>query len=201
MVQKPSVRPGRSPRARPTGAPQSARLQNRFRSGTSGSASTAVRGSGRGTSGTLTRPAPSAFRPEAAEAEERELRTETEREVDRPDRERDSRPDTERRDEEERAERADRDRPEAPDEGSRPGTEPRPDAERWPGSEPRPDAERWPGSEPRPEAATRPDDAEPPPGPPWPVIPVAGEPTIPCGETTGAIPQTSQYSSPPPTSS
>ncbi|WP_425442574.1 hypothetical protein [Streptomyces colonosanans] len=33
------------------------------------------------------------------------------------------------------------------------------------------------------------------------VIPVAGEPTIPDAETTGARPQVSQYSSPPPTSS
>ncbi|WP_420907464.1 hypothetical protein [Streptomyces scabichelini] len=33
------------------------------------------------------------------------------------------------------------------------------------------------------------------------VIPVGGEPTMPLGETTGARPQVSQYSSPPPTSS
>ena len=64
LVQNPSVRPGRSPRARPTGAPQSLRLQNRLRSGTSGFSSTAVRGSGRGTSGTDTRPAPSLLRPD-----------------------------------------------------------------------------------------------------------------------------------------
>ncbi|BBJ43763.1 hypothetical protein SSPO_064810 [Streptomyces antimycoticus] len=184
-MQNPSVRPGRSPRARPTGAPQSPRLQNRFRSGTSGSASTAVRGSGRGTSGTLTRPAPSAFRPEEAAVEERELRTETERDEDRPDMERDSRPETERRDEEERAER---DRLEALDEESRPdkGEEPRPDGR----EEPLTDDEDPP-----------PGDQEPPTGPPCPVIPVGGEATNPCGETTGAIPQTSQYSSPPPTSS
>src|SRR5690349_11726308 len=85
LVQKPSVRPGRSPRARPTGAPQSLRLQNRLRSGTSGLASTAIRGSVRGTSSTLTRPAPRRLRPERATAEERELRTDTERDDDRPD--------------------------------------------------------------------------------------------------------------------
>lgn len=61
LVQKPSVRPGRSPRERPTGAPQSEREQNRFRSGTSGFSITAARGSGRGTSGIDTRPAPSRF--------------------------------------------------------------------------------------------------------------------------------------------
>ncbi len=49
LVQNPSVRPGISPRARPTGAPQSDREQNRFRSGTSGFSSTIARGSGRGT--------------------------------------------------------------------------------------------------------------------------------------------------------
>ncbi|WP_445518543.1 hypothetical protein [Streptomyces sp. NEAU-174] len=107
---------------------------------------------------------------------ERELRTETERDEARPDMERDSRPDTERRDEEERAER---DRPEVPDEESRPVAE-----------EPPLRAD---------EPSLR--DEELPPGPGWPVIPVGGEATIPCGETTGAIPQTSQYSSPPPTSS
>ncbi|GCB49328.1 hypothetical protein SNL152K_6662 [Streptomyces sp. NL15-2K] len=36
---------------------------------------------------------------------------------------------------------------------------------------------------------------------PPPVIPVGGEPTMPVDETTGARPQVSQYSSPPPTSS
>lgn len=49
--------------------------------------------------------------------EVRELRTETERDEETPDMERDSRPETERRDEEERAER---DRLEALDEESRP---------------------------------------------------------------------------------
>ncbi|AKH82492.1 hypothetical protein AA958_09880 [Streptomyces sp. CNQ-509] len=34
-----------------------------------------------------------------------------------------------------------------------------------------------------------------------PVTPVGAEPTTPSGETTGASPQVSQYSSPPPTSS
>ena len=64
LVQKPSVRPGRSPRARPTGAPQSEREQNRLRSGTSAVSRTIERGSGRGTSGTCTRPTPSRARPE-----------------------------------------------------------------------------------------------------------------------------------------
>ncbi|GAA3303980.1 hypothetical protein GCM10020295_53950 [Streptomyces cinereospinus] len=96
-MQKPSVRPGRSLRARPTGAPQSEREQNRFRSGTWGLSSTIARGSGRGTCGTCTRPAPS--RPRAEEpAAEPELRTDTERLAERPDSERESRPDTERRD-------------------------------------------------------------------------------------------------------
>ncbi|GAA2194900.1 hypothetical protein GCM10009787_22900 [Streptomyces bangladeshensis] len=91
------MRPGRSPRARPTGAPQSDREQNRFRSGTSGFSSTIARGSGRGTCGTDTSPAPSRPRV-AAPDEEPELRTDTERPVDFPDSDRDSRPDTERRD-------------------------------------------------------------------------------------------------------
>jgi hypothetical protein len=91
------VRPGLSPRARPTGAPQSEREQNRLRSGTSGSSRTIARGSGRGIAGTSTRPAPSRPRAEAP-APEPELRTDTERPVERPDTERESRPDTERRD-------------------------------------------------------------------------------------------------------
>lgn len=37
--------------------------------------------------------------------------------------------------------------------------------------------------------------------PPTPAIPVGGELTMPVGDTTGARPQVSQYSSPPPTSS
>ncbi|MGW0813958.1 hypothetical protein ACWD00_12030 [Streptomyces viridiviolaceus] len=36
---------------------------------------------------------------------------------------------------------------------------------------------------------------------PPPVMPVGAEPTMPPGETTGASPHVSQYSSPPPTSS
>ncbi|GGS45747.1 hypothetical protein GCM10010206_04310 [Streptomyces cinerochromogenes] len=96
-MQNPSVRPGRSPRARPTGAPQSAREQNRFRSGTSGFSSTIARGSGRGTCGTETSPAPSRPREEVPD-EEPELRTDTERPVEFPDSDRESRPDTERRD-------------------------------------------------------------------------------------------------------
>jgi hypothetical protein len=59
--------------------------------------STISRGSGRGIGGTCTRPAPSRPR-EDEPAAEPELRTDNERLVDRPDRERDSRPDTERRD-------------------------------------------------------------------------------------------------------
>ncbi|GGV80286.1 hypothetical protein GCM10010499_42940 [Streptomyces thermoviolaceus subsp. apingens] len=72
-VQKPSVRPGRPPRARPTGAPHREREQNRLRSGTSGSCSTIERGPGRGTRGTrgtCTSPAPSRPRPEEPDAEE-----------------------------------------------------------------------------------------------------------------------------------
>ncbi|WP_425577001.1 hypothetical protein [Streptomyces kunmingensis] len=90
---------------------------------------------------------------------EPELRTDTDRDVDLPDSERDSRPDTDRRDCEDRDDmRADRaDLPE--------------------------DAELC---EPR----------EPPPA-----IPVGGDDTRPVGDTTGASPQVSQYSSPPPMSS
>jgi hypothetical protein len=101
LVQNPSVRPTRSPRERPTGAPQSEREQNRFRSGTSGFSSTIARGSGRGTSGTCTSPTPSRPRPLEA-AVEPELRTDTERALALPDSERDRRPETERRDWEER---------------------------------------------------------------------------------------------------
>ncbi|GAA2800305.1 hypothetical protein GCM10019017_52640 [Streptomyces showdoensis] len=98
------MRPARSPRERPTGAPQSEREQNRFRSGTSGFAITAARGSGRGTSGTATRPAPSRPRPDWPPAEP-ELRTDTERAVLCPDSARESRPETDRREVEEREER------------------------------------------------------------------------------------------------
>jgi hypothetical protein len=79
----------------------SEREQNRFRSGTSGFPITAERGSGRGTSGTCTRPAPSRLRPEAPD-DAPEERTDTERAVEVPDRDRESRPETERREVDER---------------------------------------------------------------------------------------------------
>ncbi|GAA3498523.1 hypothetical protein GCM10019016_056260 [Streptomyces prasinosporus] len=167
MVQKPSVRPGRSLRARPTGAPQSDREQNRFRSGTSGSSSTIRRGSGRGIGGTCTSPTPSRPRPEPPAAEP-ELRTDTERPAAvRPDSERDSRPDTERR-----------------------------DFDDWEDvRELRP--LRLPPARALPErAAAEPCESRPPA-----VMPVGGETTRPVGDTTGARPHVSQYSSPPPTSS
>ncbi|GGR65861.1 hypothetical protein GCM10010269_00470 [Streptomyces humidus] len=169
MVQKPSVRPSRSPRERPTGAPQSEREQNRLRSGTSGFSCTIARGSGFGTCGTDTRPTPSRVRPEEP-AVEPELRTDTERPVDFPDTERDSRPDTERRDfddcEDVRVLRALR-------------------ALCPPAAEPALSAEPLP-------LRGAPVDGEPT-GPP-------AEGSLP-DETTGARPQWSQYSSPPPTSS
>jgi len=111
----------------------------------------------------MTSPAPSRARPEEFDVEP-ELRTDTDRPVDLPERERDSRPDTERRDFADcdvvRELRALLRELELPDE----------------------------------------------PLPP-PVTPVGGEPTRPSPEegppdaTTGASPQVSQYSSPPPTSS
>ncbi|GHC50391.1 hypothetical protein GCM10010507_27780 [Streptomyces cinnamoneus] len=110
------MRPGRSARERPTGAPQSLLLQNRLRSGTSGFSRTAERGSGRGTPGMLTSPAPSLLRPEAA-AVEGPLRTDTEGAPSAPEPavgDRDSRPDTDRREPEDPDEREDR--PEEPDE-------------------------------------------------------------------------------------
>ncbi|WP_425443553.1 hypothetical protein [Streptomyces monashensis] len=70
--------------------------------------STIARGSGRGTCGTLTSPAPRRPRVGVPDAEP-ELRTDTERPVERPDEDRDSRPDTERRDLDDRDERDDRD--------------------------------------------------------------------------------------------
>ncbi|GGQ67983.1 hypothetical protein GCM10010216_32230 [Streptomyces flaveolus] len=159
-MQKPSVRPGRSPRARPTGAPQSEREQNRLRSGTSGLSRTIARGSGLGIAGTSTRPAPS--RPRADEpAGVPELRTDTERPVDRPDTDRESRPETERRDFD--------------------------DCD---------DVRAL-----RPLARALPLPAEPRDPRPPPVIPVGVEPTMPLDATTGARPQVSQYSSPPPMSS
>lgn len=163
-MQNPSVRPTRSPRDRPTGAPQSEREQKRFRSGTSGFFITAERGSGRGTSGTSTRPTPSLPRADAPE-DEPEERTETEGEVAAPDSDRESRPDTERREVDEREERDERE--DARDEDRELLLLPR-----------------------------LPRLFAPPPA-----IPVAGELTIPFGETTGARPQVSQYSSPPPMSS
>ncbi|BAU83290.1 hypothetical protein SLA_2362 [Streptomyces laurentii] len=155
-MQKPSVRPGRSPRERPTGAPQSDREQNRFLSGTSGFAITAPRGSGRGTPGIVTRPAPSRPRVDWAPLEP-ELRTDTERAVLCPDSDRDSRPDTDRRDAEDRAD--------ARDEARELRTELLPDSR----------------------AGT--------------ATPVGFAASTPLGATTGASPQVSQYSSPPPMSS
>jgi hypothetical protein len=107
LVQNPSVRPARPPRDRPTAAPHSLLPQNRLRSGTSGFSSTAARGSGRGTSGTVTTPAPRRERAPAP-VEEREDRTETEREETRPETERDNRPETDRRENCERDEREER---------------------------------------------------------------------------------------------
>lgn len=161
LVQNPSVRPGRAPLARPTGAPQSEREQNRFRSGTSGFSITAVRGSGRGTSGTSTSPAPSRFRPETP-VDVPEERTETERDAPLPDSARESRPDTDRREVDER----DEDRADALDDARE---------------------------------LLRAEELLLPLPPP--AIPVGGELTMPFGETTGARPQVSQYSSPPPMSS
>ncbi|BCL30594.1 hypothetical protein GCM10017557_54530 [Streptomyces aurantiacus] len=169
-MQNPSVRPDRSPRERPTGAPQSEREQNRFRSGTSGFSWTIACGSGRGTSGTCTRPTPSRPRLEEPAAEP-ELRTDTERPVDRPDTARDRRPDTERRDWADRADRADR-------------------------ADERDDAREPERALPLPEPLPLPRELLPPA-----VIPVGAAPTMPVDETTGARPQVSQYSSPPPTSS
>lgn len=176
-MQKPSVRPGSSPRARPTGAPQSARLQNRFRSGTSGCSSTAVRGSGRGTSGTATSPAPS--RPRAAPDDEplpapRTDTAEIPRVAAPPDTARDNRPDTERRDVDERAEGA-----LLPDPGAGEGT-----------------VSKAPAASRSARALSAASSASA-----RPVRPVGGEETRPSGETTGASPHRSQYSSPPPTSS
>ncbi|KUM72909.1 hypothetical protein AQI84_25705 [Streptomyces griseorubiginosus] len=129
-----------------------------MRSGTSGFSRTITRGSGRGTPGTSTRPAPSRPRP-VEPADEPELRTDTERPVDFPDTERDSRPDTERR-----------------------------DFDEW-------DDVR---EEPRPVGREPPLLRE---SLPSPVLPLGTEPARPLPETTGARPQVSQYSSPPPMSS
>ncbi|GHJ90790.1 hypothetical protein SNE510_03090 [Streptomyces sp. NE5-10] len=169
------MRPGRSPRERPTGAPQSEREQNRFRSGTSGFAITAARGSGRGTSGIETSPAPSRLRADCA-VDEPELRTDTERPVACPDSARDSRPETERREDEEREEAREDAREEL-----RADDESGPQAAASDGV-PRPapvPVPRFPGT----------------------AIPVGLAWSRPLGATTGASPQVSQYSSPPPTSS
>ncbi|MGW2598496.1 hypothetical protein [Streptomyces klenkii] len=114
-------------------------------------------------------------RPEPAGSEP-ELRTDTVRdgeddEPSDPGRERESRPDTERRDDAERAE-AERAEPDRDDEPC----------------------------EPEPPLPLPFEDAPDAPLTP-PVTPVAGEPTVPFGDTTGARPHVSQYSSPPPTSS
>ncbi|MBP2582222.1 hypothetical protein J3A78_002700 [Streptomyces sp. PvR006] len=134
---------------------------------------TATRGSGRGTSGIDTRPAPSRLRADWP-VDVPELRTDTERDVDEaPESERESRPETERREVEERDEARD-------------------DARELL----REELESGP---PTPEP--------PPPTPPVPVplpgtaTPVGVEPMSPPAATTGARPQVSQYSSPPPMSS
>ncbi|GGQ09446.1 hypothetical protein GCM10010233_27630 [Streptomyces pseudogriseolus] len=168
-MQKPSVRPGRPLRARPTGAAQSDREQYRLRSGTSGSSSTIRRGSGRGIGGTRTSPTPSRPRPELP-APEPELRTDTERPAAvRPDSERDSRPETERRDFDDCDD----------------VRELRPLRPLLLLPAPAPDA-----------PAPEPCESRPPA-----VMPVGGDATRPVGDTTGARPHVSQYSSPPPTSS
>ncbi|WP_444545145.1 hypothetical protein [Streptomyces hiroshimensis] len=130
----------------------------------------------------MTRPAPSLPRPDD-DGTEPALRTDTDRvpALSAPGSERDSRPDTDLRDDEERDD--ERDEPE--------------DAERdepW-------DPALAPPSEPLP---SDPLPSDPLPGEPLPgeaLTPVAGDETIPFGDTTGARPHVSQYSSPSPTSS
>jgi hypothetical protein len=104
------------------------------------------------------------------------LRTETDRaEGTVPDSERDSRPETERREiaeRDEREEERDDARDDAPDE---------------PRDDPRDEACAEPLSRPLSRSPL--------------VMPVGGEESVPVGETTGARPQWSQYSSPPPMSS
>ncbi|WP_442806159.1 hypothetical protein [Streptomyces sp. NBC_01257] len=120
-----------------------------------------MRGSGRGTSGTSTSPAPSRLRPEAP-VDFADERTETDRDVELPESARESRPETERREVDDR----DEDREDARDEACE---------------------------------LLRAEELLLPLPPP--AMPVGGELTIPVGETTGARPQVSQYSSPPPMSS
>ncbi|WP_452672840.1 hypothetical protein [Streptomyces abikoensis] len=129
----------------------------------------------------LTRPAPSLLRP-APDPPDARLRTETDRVATPvpPFTERVSRPDTDRRDPDDRDD----------------GRDDEPDDE--------PDDEREDPDEPdEPDDFDEPDDPEPPepPRPPAWVIPVAGEAICPPGDTTGARPHVSQYSSPSPTSS
>ncbi|GAB2613542.1 hypothetical protein GCM10027168_52780 [Streptomyces capparidis] len=162
MVQNPSLRPGRPARLRPTWA--SHLLQKRLRSGTSGLSSTADCGSGRGTTGTDTSPAPSRPRVGALPPV-RELRTETAA-VEWPVRVRASLPETERR------------------EATRPDDE-RPDAE-LPDADP-PDDDR--PEEDLPEE-DRPDGADDGPGEPPEDVPAPPPP--PPAAACGAMPQVSQ---------
>ncbi|CAL9290904.1 hypothetical protein SUDANB25_01826 [Streptomyces sp. SudanB25_2051] len=146
---------------------------------------TAERGSGLGTAGTVTSPAPSRPRAERP-LDGPELRTDTDRAVAGPDNSCVSRPDTDRRDAAEREERPD----EPPD--GRPEARPE-DA----GGIPAP-----PPGAPDPGPAPVPDRTGPAaPGCPPPAMPVGGDDTAPSGATTGAMPHVPQYSPPPPTSS
>jgi hypothetical protein len=83
----------------------------------------------------------------------------------------------------------------------------RPDARPETERDRRPDTERrdWADRDEERDEAREPERELPPTEPREPlppaVIPVGGEPTMPVDETTGARPQVSQYSSPPPTSS
>ncbi|EPY92933.1 hypothetical protein K530_50680 [Streptomyces noursei CCRC 11814] len=156
--------PGRPSRPRPTGAPHSPRLQNRFRSGTSGSVSTAASGSRRGTCGTDTSPAPN--RPRDAPEPPPEPEPEPGRPLPEPCTTGDVRP---------------------PD--PLPAPEARPGACAPSGRRPRPPPD---GAGPATVASPRSIRS---------VSTVAVADSSPSGDTTGASPHTSQYSSPPPTSS
>jgi hypothetical protein len=146
---------------------------------------TASRGLGLGTSGIDTSPAPSLLRPDDP-AEFPELITETEWPDVSPVSDRESRPETERRDVEDREvedrevddreEREVEDRDEPRDPVGAGATAPGP----------------LPAPRPLPVAGGSAAAA---------AIPVGGEEIEPVGDTTGARPQVSQYSSPPPTSS